>query len=116
MPAGKNLYSGRKVTEVTETPGSAIPIGEGSYIIIGVQVTEVTGGGNKAAARFGVQWSFDGDTWSDLLADEEDTVALMTGPGFRVKRIAIKGPYWRLGSKITGLGAEFTVTANALIW
>jgi hypothetical protein len=115
MPAGKNLFSGRKVTEVTETPAIAIPVGEGSYIIVGVHVTEVVGG-NKAAAKFGVQWSFDGDIWSDLLADEEDTVALMTGPGFRVKRIAIKGPYWRLGSKITGLGAEFTVTANALIW
>lgn len=114
MPVGKNLFTNQTITGNTAAPPVTVPVGDVDFIAVGVSVSAVAGG--SPSAVFGVQWSFDGNVWTDPGADPEDVIATMTGPGSRVKRIPVKAPYWRLGAQLSGAGTTFTVTGNALIW
>jgi hypothetical protein len=114
MPVGKNLFTAQTITGTTAAPAVTVPVGDVDFIVVGVSVVAV--GGTNPQATFGVQWSFDGAAWTTPLADPEDTIAVMTEPGTRVKRIPVKGPYWRLGALVAGTSPSFTVTANAMVW
>lgn len=111
MPTGKNLFTNQTITGSAAAPSVTVPVGDVDFIVVGVTVTAVSG--TSPTATFIVQWSFDGSTWTDPLADDEDTIATLTTTGCRVKRIPVKAPYWRLAAQATG---TFTVTGNALIW
>lgn len=114
MPVGKNLFTSQVITGSQAAPSVAVPVGDVDFIAVGITVSAVSGVG--ASATFGVQWSFDGSTWTDPGADAEDVIATLTGPGSRVKRIPVKAPYWRLGAQVSGTNPSFMVTGNALIW
>jgi hypothetical protein len=114
MPTGRNLFTAKTITGTTAAPAVAVPVGDVDFIALGVTVTAV--GGTNPSATFAVQWSFDGDVWTDALADPEDTIATFTAAGSRVKRIPVKATYWRLGAAVSGTNPTFTVTANALVW
>lgn len=114
MPVGKNLFTSQTITQSTAAPSVTVPVGDVDFIAVGVTVNAVSG--TSPSAQFGVQWSFDGTTWTDPGADPEDVIATMTAPGSRVKRIPVKAPYWRLGAIVTGTNPSFTCTGNTLIW
>lgn len=114
MPTGRNLFTGKTITQTIAGGSVAVPIGDVDFIALGVSVANVTG--TNPSATFAVQWSFDGDTWSDALADPEDTIATFTAAGMRCKRIPVKATYWRLGAVVSGTTPSFSVTANSLVW
>jgi hypothetical protein len=114
MPVGKNLFTAQTITASIAAPPVTVPVGDVSYIAVGVTVSAVSG--TNPQAVFQVQWSFDGSTWTDPGSDPEDIVATMTAPGSRARRIPVKASYWRLGAVVTGSSPSFTVTGNALIW
>lgn len=114
MPIGRNLFTGKTITQSIAGASAAVPVGDADFLAIGVQVSAVAGTNPQAIVA--VQWSFDGDVWSDALADEADTIATFTAMGMRVKRIPIKAPYWRLGAQISGVNPSFTISANVLVW
>lgn len=114
MPTGRNLFTAKTITQTTAAAAVPVPVGDVDFIALGITVSNVTGAG--ASATFAVQWSFDGDVWTDALADDEDTIATFTAAGSRVRRIPVKATYWRLGAQVQGTNPSFTVTANALVW
>ena len=114
MPTGRNLFTSKTLTGTIAGGSVPVPVGDVDFISVGVTVSAVTG--TNPTATFAVQWSFDGDVWSDPLADPEDTVATFTATGCRVRRIPVKATYWRLGAVIGGNVPSFTVTANVLVW
>jgi hypothetical protein len=114
MPTGRNLFTNKTITASAASQSVTVPVGDVDFISVGVQVSAVSGAG--AQAVFQVQWSFDGDVWTDAGAEPEDIIATLTAPGNRVKRIPVKATYWRLGAQITGTTPSFTVTANTLVW
>lgn len=114
MPTGRNLFTNRTITGTAASQSVTVPVGDVDFISVGIQVSAVSGTG--AQAVFQVQWSFDGDVWTDPGAEAEDIIATLSAPGNRVKRIPVKATYWRLGAVITGTTPSFTVTANTLVW
>jgi hypothetical protein len=114
MPTGRNLFTAKTITGTIAAAAVPVPVGDVDFIALGITVTNMTGG---ASFIFAVQWSFDGDVWTDALADPEDTIATFTGNGSRVKRIPVKATYWRLGAVVQGgTNPSCAVTANALVW
>jgi hypothetical protein len=114
MPIGRNLFTNKTITASAAGASVVVPVGEVDFISVGVQVSAVSG--TNPQAIFGVQWSFDGDTWTDPGTDPEDVIATLTAPGARVKRIPVKATYWRIGALVSGTNPSFTVTANTLVW
>lgn len=115
MAQGKALFTNRTIGGgVAAAPSATLPVGEVDFISVGIEVVAVSG--TNATAIFGVQWSFDGDTWSNPQDMPEDLVATMTDVGIRIKRMPVKAPYWRLAAQVTGTNPSFTVTGNALVW
>lgn len=114
MPIGRNLFTNRTITGSAASQSITVPVTTADYISVGVQVSDVSG--TNPQAVFQVQWSFDGDVWTDPGADPEDIICTLSAPGNRVKRIPVKATYWRVGAQITGTNPSFTVTANTLVW
>lgn len=115
VPVGKNLFTNRTITGSAAAPSAVLPVDLVDFVSVGVEVSAV--GGSSPQAVFGVQWSFDGDKWTDPRDDAtNDIIATVTGVGLWIKRIPIKAPYYRLAATVTGAGATFTVTGNALVW
>ena len=114
MPTGRNIFTGRNINANNSSPSAVVPIDAGDKLSVGVQV-HAGSAGPAGEVSFFMQWSFDGETWTDG-SDPSDLVAKFTGPGFIIKRLEIKAPYWRLGSSVTGVGASFSATSNALVW
>lgn len=115
MPIGKNLFTNRVLTGTAATPSAVLPVDLVDFISVGVGVSAVTGTG--AQAVFGVQWSFDGDSWTDPRDDpDNDVLATVTATGLWIRRLPIKAPYYRLAGQVTPAAASFTVTANVLVW
>jgi hypothetical protein len=114
MPIGRNLFTNKTITQSAAGQSVVVPVGDVDFISVGVTVSAV--GGTNPQAVFQVQWSFDGDVWTDVGADPEDIICTLTAAGSRVKRIPVKATYWRLGAVISGTNPSFTVTANALVW
>lgn len=114
MPIGRNLFTNFTVTGTIAAPAVTVPIGEVDFIAVGIQVSSVSGTG--AQAIFQVQWSFDGQIWTDPGVNQEDIIATVTAPTCQVKRIPVKAQYWRLGAVVTGFNPSFVVTGNALVW
>ena len=114
MPTGRNLYSAKVITQTIAGGSVPVPVGDVDFIAVGITVSAISG--TNPTATFAVQWSFDGDVWTDPLADDEDTVATFTQTGSRVRRIPVKATYWRLGAVVGGTNPSFTVTANVLVW
>lgn len=116
MPSARALLSGLNVSGSGATAATALPIDVVDFIGIGLTVTNVAG--TTPECVFYVQWSFDGQNFTDYsgVADE-DVIATMSGTGTRVKRIPVKAPYYRLAAQMTGsTPATFTVSANLLVW
>lgn len=114
MPIGRNLFTNRTITQSAAAGSVTVPVGDVDFISVGIDVTAVSG--TNPQAVFGVQWSFDGDRWTDPAVDQEDVIATLTAPGCRVKRIPVKATYWRVGALVSGTNPSFTVTANTLVW
>jgi hypothetical protein len=116
MPSGKNLFTNRTITTGTSAaPSAVLPVDRVDFISVGVQVVAVSG--TTPQATFGVQWSFDGDVWTNPTdSPTEDVIGTFTDVGYKIKRMPIKAPYWRLAAQVTGTNSSFTVTGNALIW
>lgn len=112
MPSGKNLFTGKTITGLAASPSAALPVDRVDFISVGVQVATVAG--TNPAATFGVQWSFDGDSWTNPSDNPEDQIGTATGPAYFIKRMPVKAPYWRVAAyNVTG---SLTVTGNALVW
>jgi hypothetical protein len=111
MPTGKNLFTNRTITTTSAAPSAILPVDRVDFISVGVQVTAGNG-----QAVIGVQWSFDGDVWTNPADAAEDIIGTFTGPAYVIKRMPIKAPYWRLAAQWSGWSPSFTVTANALVW
>jgi hypothetical protein len=113
MPTGRNLFTGRTITGNAAAPSAVLPVNKVDFISVGVQVTQVAGPG--ATATFGVQWSFDGDNWTNPADDPDgDVIGVVTAQAYLIKRMQVKAPYWRLVAfAVTG---TFVVTGNALVW
>lgn len=114
MPIGRNLFTSKTITSSAAGQSVTVPVGEVDFISVGITVSAVSG--TNPQAVFGVQWSFDGDVWTDPGTDPEDVIATLTTTGSRVKRIPVKATYWRVGAIVTGTSPSFTVTANTLVW
>lgn len=114
MPIGRNLFTNKTITSSAAGASVTVPVGEVDFISVGITVSTVSG--TNAEATFGVQWSFDGDVWTDAGQDPEDIIATLTAPGSRVRRIPVKAQYWRVGALVSGTNPSFTVTANTLVW
>lgn len=116
MPSGKNLFTNRTIqTGNSAAPSAVLPVDRVDFISVGVQVTNVTGA--EPSATFGIQWSFDGDAWTNPLDNpDEDVIGVATGPAYMIKRMYVKAPYWRLAAAVTGENTRMAVTANALVW
>lgn len=114
MPVGRNLFTAQTITSTQAGPSVPVPVGDVDFISVGVHVSAVSG--TNPSATFAVQWSFDGAVWTDPLSDPEDTIAVLTATGSRVKRIPVKAAYWRVGAVVSGTNPSFTVTANCLVW
>lgn len=115
MPIGTNLFMGRTISAgASVAPSRTLPVDNVDFISVGVEVASVFG--TSPSMTVGVQWSFDGDNWTNPQDDTADIVGTFTAPGIKIKRMPIKAPYYRLAAQVTGTGAQFTVTANALVW
>jgi hypothetical protein len=115
MPIGTNLFINRVVTGGNSfAPSRTLPVDRVDFISVGVEVSNVSGVGASMTA--GIQWSFDGDTWTNPNDDPDDILGTFTKAGFIIKRMPIKAPYYRVAAQVTGTQPTFTVTANALIW
>lgn len=115
MPTGKNLFTNRVVTTTSAAPSAILPIDRVDFISVGVQISAVSGVG--AQAVIGVQWSFDGDVWTNPTdTPSEDVIGTFTSTAYVIRRMPIKAPYWRLAAQVTGTAPSFTITANALVW
>lgn len=102
------LFAGK---EITASEQDIARQAAGDWISVGVSVTEVTG--EEVAATFGVEWSFDGATWA--VAQPDNIIGTLTGPGALVQRFTVKAIYWRLVADVSGTDPRFLCTANALI-
>jgi hypothetical protein len=115
MAHGINLFTNRTITQTTAAPSQILPISMVDFISVGINVVAI--GGTNPTATFGVQWSFDGDTWTNPMdIPDEDVIAAMTSTGVRIKRMPVKAPYWRLAAQLGGTNPSFTVTGNALVF
>lgn len=63
-----------------------------------------------ASAVFKVQWSNDDSTWFDPATP--DSIGTLAAAGTVVGRFAIKAPYWRLATTLSG--SSVTCSASAL--
>ena len=115
MPIGTNLFMSKTIPAGNAfAPSRTLPVDDVDFISVGVEVLSATGTGAQMIA--GIQWSFDGDSWTNPLDDPADQIATFTGPKLVIKRMPIKAPYYRLAAQVTGSGASFSVTGNALVW
>lgn len=115
MPIGTNLFMGRTVNGGNSfAPSRTLPVNRVDFISVGIEVTNVTGVNQSMAV--GIQWSFDGDTWTNPQDDPDDMIGTFTAPGYKIKRMPIKAPYYRVAAQVTGTNPSFTVTGNALVW
>lgn len=115
MAHGVNLFTNRTITGTVAAPSQILPISTVDFISVGIEVVALSG--TNPSATFGVQWSFDGATWTNPMdIPDEDVVAAMTSTGVRIKRMPVKAPYWRLAAQLAGTNPSFTVTGNALIY
>lgn len=102
------LFAGKEISGLVEdVPRQAA----GEWISVGVSVTEASG--DNATATFGVEWSFDGATWA--VAQPDNIIGTLHGPGALVQRFTVKAIYWRLVAEVSGTDPRFLCTANALI-
>lgn len=102
------LFAGK---EITASEQDIARQAAGEWISVGVSVTEASG--DDSALSFGVEWSFDGATWA--VAQPDNTIGTLAGPGSIVQRFTVKAIYWRLVTEVTGTDPRFLCTANALI-
>ena len=102
------LFAGKEITgPMVDGPRQAA----GEWISVGVSVTEASGDG--AAISFGVEWSFDGATLA--VAQPDNIIGTLDGPGALIQRFTVKAIYWRLIAQVEGTDPRFLCTANALI-
>lgn len=111
MPAAKALFAGTvSFNAAAPTTSTGIPIFTDT-LAIALDLATVTG--TSPQLDFEVQWSMDGGTWAS--AEPADTFDPLTGaPRTVVKSFAVKAPYFRISTAVTGTdNPSFTGTVNA---
>jgi hypothetical protein len=110
IPRSKTTLVDTLTAQATTKNSAAVEVENASVLGIVVDITASTGTGENLVV--GVEWSDDGTNFGE--ADPTaDAFTAITGPIVLARQVAVKGPFFRVVSTITGTTPTFTGTITA---